>query len=133
MKKVVYLLLGFLCLGLGIIGIFLPIIPTVPFILLSSYLFYHSSDRAYHWLMNHRLFGKRLRQYHRYRAIPKRTKAFGLTVLWLSLIASMLIFRKPITYYILPLIGLAGTIMIARIPSLSPEQLADWVNQSKAR
>lgn len=126
MKRHLYLILGFLSLGIGLIGIFLPIMPTVPFILLASYMFYHSSEKAYRWLLGHPLFGPHLRSYHRYRAISKRTKLFAVLVLWSSLIASMLLFRRPITYYILPFVGLIGTITIYRIPTMSNGQIREW-------
>lgn len=126
MKRPLYLTLGFLSLGIGLIGIFLPVMPTVPFILLASYLFYHSSEKAYRWLLRHPLFGSHLQSYHRYRAVSKRTKIFAIIVLWFSLIVSMLVFRRPITYYILPLVGLIGTIVIIQIPTMSDRQTREW-------
>lgn len=131
MKKRLLLALGWLSLGIGILGIFLPVLPTVPFILLASYLFYYSSEKAYVWLTTHRVLGPPLRQYHRYLAIPKRSKIIATIMLWFSLIASMVIFRRPITYYILPVIGIIGSYIIYRIPSLTNEQLAEWEEITK--
>jgi uncharacterized membrane protein YbaN (DUF454 family) len=61
LTKKLLLLLGFLSLGLGIVGVFLPVWPTTPFILLSAWLFAKSSERYYRWLHNNRYFGDALR------------------------------------------------------------------------
>lgn len=134
MKKITYLILGFLSLGLGLIGIILPILPTVPFLLLASWLFYRSSEKSYLWLMNHPLFGKRLRQYERYRAVSAATKALGLTLLWVSLGLSIWLVKKPVVSVILPIVGIIGTIAIFSIRTLTREQQAEWTkikNQPK--
>ena len=126
MKKIIYLTLGFISLGLGILGIVLPILPTVPFFLLTSWLFYRSSERNYIWLMNHPVFGTRLRQYQKYRAIPAATKRLGITLLWASLGLSIWLVKKPIVSFILPVVGLAVSWHIASIRSLSAAEQAEW-------
>lgn len=127
MRKIIYILLGFISLGLGIIGIALPILPTVPFFLLTSWLFYRSSEKNYIWLMNHRLFGSRLRQYDRYKAIPAGTKWYGITVLWISLLFSIWLVKKPVVTIILPIIGLLVTLHIVNIRTLTKQEKAEWI------
>lgn len=73
---------GHLCLVLGVIGIFLPVLPTVPFILLASVCYAKASQRFYNWIMNHRFFGPPLREWRETRSLPFMVKcsAIGMIV-----------------------------------------------------
>lgn len=82
--KYIYLSIGFLSLALGVAGIFLPVLPTTPFLLLSAALFFRSSPRAYQWLLNHKLLGPYIRDFRESRAIPLRAKILALSLLWLT-------------------------------------------------
>ncbi len=73
---------GLLSVGLGIIGIVLPILPTTPFFLLAAYLFVRSSQKLYRWLLTHRIFGNYIRNYIQHKAISRGVKAFTLILLW---------------------------------------------------
>ncbi len=84
--KLLYLLLGTLSLILGIIGIFLPVLPTTPLLLLTAFCYYRGSSRMYDWLMNHPKLGPYIRNFREHRMIPRRVKAYILTMLWLSLL-----------------------------------------------
>ena len=72
--KYIYLFIGFLSLILGVIGIFLPVLPTTPFLLLSAALFFRSSPRAYDWLLTHKYLGPYIRSFREDRMIPLRAK-----------------------------------------------------------
>ena len=85
MKKLVALF-GLISLGLGIIGIFVPVLPTTPFLLLASWLFLKSSDRLYHWLMGHPKLGPYIKDFMLYKAIPLKAKIISISTLWISLI-----------------------------------------------
>lgn len=85
MKKCFLIAIGILCLLLGVIGIFLPLLPTTPFFLLAAGCFFRSSDRLYAWLLNHKLFGKRIKYYRVYKAISLRSKLFSIALLWLTI------------------------------------------------
>ena len=63
MKKNLYIAAGCLSLVLGIIGIFVPVLPTTPFLLLTAWLWLRSSQRLYDWLMSHPHLGKYIRDY----------------------------------------------------------------------
>lgn len=87
-----YQLLGFLFLGLGILGIPLPILPTTPFLLLAAGCFAKSSPRLHQWLLNHRIFGSIIRDWEDKQCLAKHTKLMamgtsagfgGLSVIWL--------------------------------------------------
>lgn len=83
--KYVCLSFGFISLALGIIGIFLPVLPTTPFLLLSATLFFRSSPRMYAWLMGHRHLGPYIRSFREDRAIPLRAKILSVSLVWLTL------------------------------------------------
>lgn len=84
--KLLYLLLGTLSLILGIIGIFLPVLPTTPLLLLTAFCYYRGSSRMYDWLMSHPKLGPYIRNFREHRMIPRHVKAYILTMLWLSLL-----------------------------------------------
>lgn len=86
MKKFLALL-GIVSVILGMIGIFLPVLPTTPFLLLASYLFLKSSPRLYKWLMGHPRFGPYLKDFTEHRCIPLKAKIISISMLWISLLA----------------------------------------------
>ncbi len=83
--KTLFIMAGFLSLGLGILGIVLPLLPTTPLILLAAACFVRGSDRLYQWLLHNKWFGKYIRDFRAGRGIPLKAKVVGITVLWLSL------------------------------------------------
>jgi uncharacterized membrane protein YbaN (DUF454 family) len=76
---------GFFSLAIGTVGIFIPLLPTTPFLLLSAACFIRSSDRLYAWLINHRLFGNYIRNYREHRALTKLSKIITLFILWVTI------------------------------------------------
>lgn len=85
---------GIVSVVIGAIGIFVPILPTTPFLLLAAYLFFRSSQGLYRWLLTHRVFGIYIKNYIEYRAIDLKVKAFTLILLWLSIFYSIYIARE---------------------------------------
>jgi uncharacterized membrane protein YbaN (DUF454 family) len=71
--------------AIGIIGIFVPILPTTPFLLLAAACYMRSSERFYRWLVNNRVFGAYIRNYIEGRGIPAIVKVITLTLLWLGI------------------------------------------------
>jgi uncharacterized membrane protein YbaN (DUF454 family) len=82
-KKVFFIAAGVVFLVLGLIGIFLPVLPTTPFLLLAAACFFRGSDQLYNWLLHHKLLGSYLRYYRAYRAISIRAKLISILTLWL--------------------------------------------------
>lgn len=78
--------LGLIALSLGIVGIFLPILPTTPFLLLAAALFLRSSKRLYDWLMNHPHLGPYIRNFMEHKSIPLRVKVIAVTMVWVTLL-----------------------------------------------
>lgn len=112
--KYVFMLIGFVSLVLGIVGIFLPLLPTTPFLLLSAAMFFRSSPRAYKWLLGHKYLGPYIRSFREDRSIPLRAKIVSLSLLWLTslhcivlifdswwLRAAMLAVALGVSFYIL--------------------------------
>ncbi len=83
--KTLYSILGGIALGIGIAGIFLPVLPTTPLLLLSAALWFKASPRLYGWLINHPVFGEYIRNFREYRAIPLHAKIVSVSLLWLTL------------------------------------------------
>lgn len=83
--KLCLTIIGILSLGLAIAGIFLPLLPTTPLLLLSAWCFVRSSPRLYEWLINHPRFGEYIRNFRTYRAIPLRVKIVSVTMVWLTI------------------------------------------------
>lgn len=80
-----FFLLAWVFFGLGVLGMALPGLPTVPFMLLALWAFSKSSKRFHHWLYTHRVFGPPLQQWETHRVIPWKAKAVSLTSMALSL------------------------------------------------
>jgi len=76
---------GTLSTGLGIIGVFIPILPTTPFLLLAAACYMRSSERFYQWLINNRILGDYVRNYIEGRGMPIRIKILTILLLWLTI------------------------------------------------
>ena len=84
--KIFLATLGSLALVLGIVGIFVPLLPTTPFLLLAAALWVRSSPRLYEWLLTHRCLGEYIRNYRENRAIPLRAKVISLMLMWATML-----------------------------------------------
>lgn len=85
-KKLFWLIVGLLSLGMAYIGVVTPGIPYSPFVVFSAYCFAKSSPRLHAWLMNHKIFGKFLNNWNEKRVFPLKLKFFMLASMSVSLI-----------------------------------------------
>ncbi len=92
--RIFWLFLGLASLSLGFVGIFLPLLPTTPFMLLSAFCFARSSDRLHHWLLSHKIFGPMIENWRRHRAIARSAK-IAATVGCAAAFAISLILNVP--------------------------------------
>lgn len=123
--RIVYLAVGLVCLGLGILGAFLPVLPSTPLLLLSIWGFSRSSSRLERWLLEHPRFGPRLRAFRDARVIPLPVKltAWGTMIVTLGV---MVLGHAP-----WPAIAAAAVLMAwgvyytARCPSRPPPEAKD--------
>jgi uncharacterized protein len=114
---------GAISLVLGFIGIFLPLLPTTPFLLLSALLFSKSSVRYYNWLMNHKRLGPYLRNYHEGKGIPLRAKIYSIGFLWLTIGTSAYFVMKVFEVRIVLIIVAIGvSLYLLSIPTYTEEQ-----------
>jgi uncharacterized membrane protein YbaN (DUF454 family) len=110
-KKYAFILLGTVFIGLAFLGIFLPLLPTTPFLLLAAFFYVRSSDKCYNWLLNHRIFGEYLKNYLKNRSIPLKIKIGVLVILWFTIIVSVIIFISSI-WIRLSMIAVAAVVTI---------------------
>jgi len=110
MLKKLYLILGFLSLSLGIIGIYLPGLPTTPFLLLSAYLFSHCSPKIYNWLLQNKYLGKYIAEFEQNKAISQKTKTKAILMIIIMISISIIFFIKSI--WIILIVAFSGLIGI---------------------
>ena len=89
-RRIIYITLGSFFLILGAIGIFVPLLPTTPFWLLTCWFYIRSSEKLYNRAMDNRYFGPYIRNYLVDKAIPLRSKIISVAVMWLSAILTSL-------------------------------------------
>lgn len=89
----IFLILGWLFFVLGILGALLPVMPTAPFILLAAGCWARSSRRFHFWLINHKYFGKFVRDWEDHHAVPRYAK--WLAIIMMTISATMLFYRLP--------------------------------------
>ncbi|CUI05390.1 DUF454 family protein [Massilia sp. CCM 8695] len=113
--------IGCLAVLLGILGIFLPLLPTTPFLLLASACFARGSTRMHAWLLGNKVFGKYLSDFEQGRGIPRRAKITILVLMWASLAYSMLRLQRTGLTLMLLCIGAGVTIYLLRyVPTGAP-------------
>ncbi len=83
--RVLLVLAGTVSLTLGVIGIFLPLLPTTPFLLLSAACYARSSDRLYSWLLDHSVFGNYIKDWREGKGVPLRVKVLSIALLVLTI------------------------------------------------
>ena len=121
--RIVYLLLGFVFLGLGIIGALLPILPTTPFLLLALACFAQSSKRLHTWLYNNQLLGPPLQKWNKYRVIPPVAKVIAVTSMVGSFVYIILFLAMPnyLTVSICFIMAYGAWFVLSK-PSLIPDK-----------
>jgi uncharacterized protein len=116
--RVLLVVAGTVCVGLGIVGLFLPVVPTTPFLLLAAACYARASGRFYNWLLNNRTFGPTIREWRRYRSIPYRTKLTAIGLMAVTLTSSIVFFvSHPVLQVALATLGVLLGVWMYRIPS----------------
>ncbi len=129
--RVLLFIAGSLSLVLGVLGAFLPLLPTTPFVLLTAGCYARASPRAHAWLRNNRFFGPICRSGEEGRYLPPRAKAVAITVTLLSFGATI-IFALELWWLrlIVGALGVAVLTWLFRLPTQPPDRRPDQANAS---
>jgi uncharacterized membrane protein YbaN (DUF454 family) len=111
--RILYIIGGTMSLALAILGIVLPGLPTTPFALLSAYLYAKSSRKLYDWLLNNKILGPRIRNYHKRNGVTRKGKIGIIIFMWTMVCISSFVIIKIIPLRILILsLGLIGAVVV---------------------
>ena len=114
--RVFLLVTGSISIALGVLGIFLPVLPTTPFLLLAAACYVRSSESFYTWLISHPVLSKYILAYLDGRGIPRKAKYYTLVTMWLTMGLSMLIVPLWHVRVLLLCTGFAVSTYIWRLP-----------------
>ena len=105
--------------GLGILGVFIPVLPTTPFMLLAAACYAKSSKRLYHWLLNNRWFGSYIKNYREKKAAALRVKFITLGLLWITIgFSAMFLTESLILRIILIIVAIGVSIHLLALRTL---------------
>ncbi|PSJ48332.1 YbaN family protein [Zobellella taiwanensis] len=128
--RILFALLGGLSLGLGVLGAFLPVLPTTPFVLLSAFLFGKSSPRVHAWLLGHPWFGGMIHDWQTHRGLRAPVRRRALWLMAASFAFSIYVVPLWWVKILLLLTFLALVVWFLRLP-LVPEGAAVAMKQTR--
>jgi uncharacterized membrane protein YbaN (DUF454 family) len=117
-------LAGLICIVLGIVGVFLPVLPTTPFMLLAAACFARSSPRFHSALLNNKMFGPIIQQWQTQRSIPKKAKQQAIFLIVVAFTVSIVFFVQDTVIRVLLAVIATGLIgFLLRLPSREPSPI----------
>lgn len=114
---------GSICLMLGLVGIFVPVLPTTPFLLLAAACYARSSQRFYCWLVGNRLFGAYIRSYREGRGLPLRVRLFTIVMLWLTIGVTVIFLVEPL--WLRALLLFIASAVTVHVVTIRPRAVSD--------
>ena len=114
--------LGFLFLGIGAAGVFMPLLPTTPFVILAAVCFSYSNHKFYQWLRRSSFFGTYIVHYEEKQGVPMSLKIKSIVFVWVSLTLSMIALQTLWAYILLCVIGVGVTVHLLMIKTKKPMQ-----------
>ena len=121
MKKLILLIVGWLCVGLGFVGIFIPGIPTTIFLIIALWAFARSSKRFHAWLLNHQRFGPILRNWESHKVVPIKAKIVMVILQILVVIMVQYTFNSLFITVTLLIVLILVAWYVISLPSKTPE------------
>ncbi len=129
-SSTIWIIAGSICVGLGIVGIFLPVLPTTPFLLLAAFCYSRGSSALHQKLLENPILGDYIRNYQEGNGIPLAQKIISISFLWLTIGGSIL-FVKPALWLSLLLLAIASgvTIHLVRVKTRKTEGIRTVLDQ----
>lgn len=118
--KIALNIIGSIAVVLAILGVFLPLLPTTPFLLLASACYMRGSQRLHRWLQTNPMFGEYLRNIEEKKGMPRKAKIMTLLLLWLSMGYSVATVGPLMLKGLLIGIGIGVTVLILRMKTIDP-------------
>ena len=121
-SRIIWFMLGFTVMCIGLVGIVVPGLPTTPLMILAAACFAKSSQKFYDWIINNKMFGHHVKNYREGKGIPKKSKPIILGTMWTFVLFAVLIAipdsAPPVSKITTLVLAVIGTIFILRIPNL---------------
>ncbi|UFU00292.1 YbaN family protein [Radiobacillus kanasensis] len=131
-KKSFLIGVGSISVGLGIMGIFLPLLPTTPFLLLAAFCYLRSSEKLYDWLMNQKQLNIYITSFRKGQGIPMKAKIISIAFIWASISISVFF----INYMLIRIMLIAGamfyTVIVLRQKTLKELQEEECLEEKKS-
>lgn len=122
MQRTILIIIGWLAVALGTLGVVLPLLPTTPFILLAAWCFARSSPRFHHWLLYRSWFGGYLRFWQQHKAMPKGVKPRAILLILVTFAVSLWLVKMAWVRILLLVILSCLLIFMWRIPVVDKKQ-----------
>jgi uncharacterized protein len=118
-----FVVAGTIFLGLGSIGIVLPVLPTTPFLLLAAACYMRGSERMHRWLLNNRWFGSYIRNYREGKGISAKGKIFSISTLWITICLSAFLIDMAHVQILLFIIAIAVSMHLIMVPTFKEQRI----------
>ena len=114
----VYIVVGTVALIVGAVGLFLPVLPTTPFVILAAACYYRGSDRLHKWILNSKWFGETIRNFQAGRGLTRGTKLKAISMMWAMIIISTWFYVNGVSARVAMFcVGVVVTVYLVRLPT----------------
>jgi uncharacterized membrane protein YbaN (DUF454 family) len=119
LRKGIYIIVGTLALAIGIIGVFLPVVPTTPLVLLSAACYLRGSEKLHRWILSNPRFGEIIENYESGKGLKRSIKIKAIGLMWIMILISAFYFVDSLIARIaMILISSLVTIYLIKLPTI---------------